>query len=84
MTNMAMIAKAPVFTQTATSSAGATVNYTLPGVVDNADGEDTATCAPASGTVFPIGTTTVKCNYTDSSGNAATETSFTVTVNPQA
>ena len=35
----------------------------------------------ASGSLFPIGETTVKCTARDSSGNEATQ-SFTVTVNP--
>jgi hypothetical protein len=39
------------------------------------------TCTPASGTVFPKGSTTVTCNVSDASGNAATPCSFTVTVN---
>ena len=36
-------------------------------------------CAPASGTTFPLGTTTVACTATDGAGNAASK-SFTVTV----
>jgi hypothetical protein len=38
-------------------------------------------CEQASGSLFPIGETTVKCTARDSSGNEATQ-SFTVTVNP--
>ena len=36
-------------------------------------------CTPASGSVFPIGITTVGCNATDDAGNTATA-SFTITV----
>ena len=36
-------------------------------------------CAPASGTFFPVGATTVSCTASDVAGNAAT-TSFVVTV----
>ena len=36
-------------------------------------------CEPASGTSFPLGTTTVACTATDSSGNVA-QTTFQVTV----
>jgi hypothetical protein len=39
----------------------------------------TKTCTPPSGTCFPVGTTTVTCTATDSSGNTAT-TSFIVTI----
>jgi HYR domain-containing protein len=37
------------------------------------------TCAPASGTTFPIGTTTVTCTATDTHGNTSSA-SFTVHV----
>jgi predicted outer membrane repeat protein len=39
----------------------------------------TVSCDPASGSLFPVGTTTVTCTATDASGNDA-EGSFTVTV----
>jgi hypothetical protein len=39
------------------------------------------TCTPASGSTFPIGTTTVNCEATDAAGNVGTAL-FTVTVNP--
>jgi hypothetical protein len=38
------------------------------------------TCAPGSGSLFPVGTTQVTCSVTDSHGNTATD-SFDVTVN---
>ncbi len=40
----------------------------------------TPTCAPASGSSFPLGVTTVTCNATDAAGNPAAPKSFTVTV----
>ena len=40
----------------------------------------TPVCAPASGSQFALGTTTVTCNATDVAGNAATPKSFTVKV----
>ena len=40
----------------------------------------TPSCAPASGSSFPLGATTVTCNATDAAGNAASPKSFTVTV----
>jgi alpha-tubulin suppressor-like RCC1 family protein len=41
-----------------------------------------ATCIPAPGSTFPLGTTTVSCTTTDSAGRSA-NTSFTVTLIPQ-
>jgi hypothetical protein len=55
-----------------------TVTYSAPSVSDNCAGA-TVVCTPASGSVFPVGTTTVNCVATDTSGNTAT-CSFTVTV----
>ncbi|MBV8235069.1 MAG: HYR domain-containing protein, partial [Acidimicrobiia bacterium] len=46
---------------------------------DLVDGSDPVSCAPASGSSFPIGTTTVNCSSHDAHGNATTG-SFTVTV----
>ena len=45
---------------------------------DNCDPAPTVTCSPASGSNFPLGTTTVYCTARDASGNIATR-SFTVT-----
>jgi hypothetical protein len=58
---------------------GAIVTYPEPTVTDNCPGV-TVTCTPASGSFFPIGTTTVTCTATDAAGNTA-QCSFTVTVN---
>ena len=66
-------------TVTATSGAGATVQWTSPTADDDRDGPVPAVCAPASGSLFPIGSTTVTCTATDSSGNIGAG-SFTVTV----
>jgi hypothetical protein len=43
------------------------------------DGPLPATCTPASGSLFPIGTTPVTCSATDAHGNTGSAT-FTVTV----
>ena len=64
----------------ATSAAGAVVTYTAPATSDNVDAAGTASCTAASGTTFVLGNTTVTCNATDAAGNAATSTTFTVTV----
>jgi hypothetical protein len=47
--------------------------------VDNVDPNPTVSCAPASGSTFPLGATTVNCTGRDAANNTAT-TSFTVTV----
>jgi hypothetical protein len=57
-----------------TNPAGEAVTYTDPTTTDVVDGAGVATCAPASGTVFSVGTTTVTCQATDTSGNTATTT----------
>lgn len=62
----------------ATSPAGATVSYAT-SATDVVDGTDAVDCTPASGSVFPIGTTTVGCSATDAHDNTATG-SFQVTV----
>jgi len=59
---------------------GAVVNYPPPTVSDNCPGVGTPICLPASGSFFPVGTTTVTCTVADSSGNTASCT-FTITVN---
>lgn len=66
----------------ATSDAGAPVSYPLPTASDIVDGNVPVACAPAPGSVFAIGTTTVACTATDSHGQS-TSGSFTVTVQPQ-
>lgn len=53
----------------ATSAAGATVTYAT-SATDTADSTVDVTCAPQSGTGFPIGRTTVSCTATDDSGNS--------------
>ncbi len=64
----------------AISTLGAVVNYTAPVGTDNCSGAITTRIAgPASGSTFPIGTTTVTHRVTDAAGNTTT-CSFTVTV----
>jgi hypothetical protein len=62
----------------ATGATGASFVFTA-SATDNADGPLTPICAPASGTTFPIGLTTVVCTATDAHNNTGTA-SFTVTV----
>ena len=69
---------APIVAE-ATSAAGAVVTYALPTALDDRDGAVAVTCAPGSGSTFPLGTTTVTCAATDAAGNSSSS-SFTVTV----
>jgi hypothetical protein len=66
-------------TAAATSSSGAIVNFATPAGTDNCGGTVVVACAPASGTAFPVGVTTVTCTATDASNNTAS-CSFAVTV----
>ncbi|WP_322920664.1 endo-1,4-beta-xylanase [Nocardioides renjunii] len=50
------------------------VRYAEPSAIDTVDGPRRVTCSPASGSRFPVGTTTVTCTARDSSGNTRTST----------
>lgn len=75
---------APVFAATpdlvreATGPSGATVTFAV-AANDAVDGPVTPVCLPSSGSLFALGTTTVDCSATDSSGNTA-NASFDVSV----
>jgi hypothetical protein len=66
-------------TAIATSAAGSVVTYPGATASDIVDLNASASCLPASGSLFPLGATTVTCSSTDFSGNTGTAT-FTVTV----
>lgn len=59
--------------------AGARVRYSVT-AADAADGAVRVVCLPKSGSLFPIGRTTVVCNAGDSSGNTAATKTFVITV----
>jgi HYR domain len=65
-------------TAEATGPSGAAVSYTA-SASDLVDGSVAVTCAPASGSTFALGTTTVNCSATDAHSNTAHD-SFNVTV----
>jgi hypothetical protein len=65
-------------TTTATGNSQAVVTYSA-SATDLVDGSVPITCAPASGSSFPVGTTTVNCSATDAHENTANG-SFTMTV----
>lgn len=58
----------------AQSLAGTAVDYGQPTARDAVDGEVPVDCSPASGSVFPIGSTTVRCSAADEGGRSTTET----------
>jgi formylglycine-generating enzyme required for sulfatase activity len=66
-------------TVSATSASGAMVSYPAAAATDNVSASPVITYSQASGSVFPLGTTTVSVSATDGAGNSATEM-FTVTV----
>jgi len=61
-----------------TKRSGARVNYTA-AATDVVDGLVPANCGPASGALFPVGTTRVTCTAADARGNLASA-AFDVTV----
>ncbi|NOT60323.1 MAG: HYR domain-containing protein, partial [Acidobacteria bacterium] len=66
-------------TISATSTSGAAVTFSLPIANDAVDGAIAVTASRASGSTFPLGTTTVSFTARDTRNNEATA-SFTVTV----
>lgn len=58
---------------TATGADGAIAKFTAY-AVDNVDGAVAVTCAPKSGSMFPVGATTVTCSAADKKGNKKTAT----------
>ena len=81
-------AEAPVVTVPASRTVeangpnGAIVNYETPTAIDLVDGPlapNLITCSKPSGSVFPLGSTTVTCSATDSGGRTGSA-SFTITV----
>jgi alpha-tubulin suppressor-like RCC1 family protein len=69
----------PDITAEATSASGAVVTFAASGT-DLVDGSIPVTCAPASGSLFGLGQTTVRCSASDSQRNGPAIASFTVTV----
>ena len=63
----------------ATGPDGAVVEFSAT-TYDVIDGSGTATCTHASGSVFPLGDTSVTCNAVDQRGNVATPATFVVKV----
>jgi hypothetical protein len=79
--DLAIAAHADITTN-ATGPTGATVSFSPPAVTDPDDATAPVPgCSPASGSLFPVGTTTVSCTATDpDDSNGPVTTSFAVNV----
>ncbi len=75
----AITCPANITVNSTTGVCGAVVNFAAPTASDNCPGVTVAS-VPASGSLFPVGTTTVTSTATDAAGNKSTCT-FTVKVN---
>lgn len=64
----------------ATGQNGAIVTYAAPTLSDSGSGPGPVSCAPASGSHFPMGQTTVTCTGSDVAGNGPVTTTFKVVV----
>lgn len=62
-----------------TNAGGTIVTYTSPASHDSFEGDRVATCLPASGTNFVVGSTAITCTASDAAGNTASS-SFNVVV----
>jgi uncharacterized repeat protein (TIGR01451 family) len=71
---------ANIVTNTSAGLCARDVSFPAPTATDNCDGSRTVTCAPASGSSFGLGQTTVTCSASDTHGNT-NSCSFTVTIN---
>jgi hypothetical protein len=78
-TTAPVVSPPPDVTAEATGPSGAAVSYGSASAIDLVDGSLPATCLPASGSFFFLGTTTVNCSATDAAGNTGSAT-FRVTV----
>jgi large repetitive protein len=56
---------------TTSNPAGATIAYAMPNATDVVDSSPTVTCAPASGSLAPVGDSLVTCTARDDTGNTA-------------
>ena len=82
-TDLALTAEPTDITVVATDSSGAVVTYTPPSAIDEDASTPPVTCNRASGSTFPVGTTTVTCQVTDADDNPSmVSASFLVTVIP--
>jgi hypothetical protein len=69
-------------TAAATGPSGAVVTYTMPIALDEDPNPPKVTCDPASGSIFPVGATTVFCQAPDGDDLGSAIAFFHVTVMP--
>ena len=68
-------------TDAADSPAGRIVEYSV-SASDAVTAVPAITCSPVSGSMFPLGTTTVNCQASDDAGNSSAAVTFNVTIGP--
>jgi large repetitive protein len=61
---------------------GTNVTWTKPVAADGVDGSVSSVCSMQPGTLYPVGSTSITCNFTDSANNVET-CAFVVTVQDQ-
>ena len=64
-----IVCPADIITTNDVGICGARVTFANPSATDNCSGNVNIVCAPASGTVLPMGTNLVTCTATDAAGN---------------
>jgi len=78
-TEAPIVITSPDLSIEAATKAGSVVNFNTPIATDNIGVISGPMCSPSSGTIFPIGKSTVLCSALDAAGNVGTA-SFTVSV----
>ncbi|TMF44705.1 MAG: HYR domain-containing protein, partial [Chloroflexi bacterium] len=73
-TDLALTGAPSDITVGAAGPSGTAVTYTAPSAVDEDAGTPAVSCTPASGSIFPIGTTTVTCGASDGDDTPSTVT----------
>jgi len=73
----------PTIAVEATVPSGAVVNYSAPFGLNNTDSQSSISCNPTSGSLFPIGNTTVKCTAKDDTKGTIDIATFIVQVEEQ-
>ena len=80
-TDLALTGVPADITEPAAGPSGSVVTYSVPSALDEDSTAPPVSCSPASGSTFPIGTTTVTCGVTDADDSPSTvAATFRVTV----
>jgi len=78
--NQAPTISHPDITVHTSDPAGIVVNYGAPAAADNSGIAPTVSCTPATGIVYPVGTTLVTCVATDGAGNTAKSIFYVIVI----